>query len=117
MVTVNVLLARATSKPQYGEFVIVLSVYTFLSGLYNGLILEPYSVFGAGRFHAVFETYSRYMFRRHIHVALLLLLTILLIDLGIYWFTPQYWHLEQIGLSIALIWLLTGMFIRRTFYV
>src|SRR6185436_14011561 len=52
MVTVNLFLARATSKSEYGEFVLVLSVYTFLAGLYNGLIIEPYAVFGAGRFHA-----------------------------------------------------------------
>src|SRR5580704_4081430 len=44
---VNVMLARTQSKEEYGMFALSYSVYTFLSGLHNAAILEPYTVYGS----------------------------------------------------------------------
>src|ERR1700739_3730072 len=47
---VNVVLARTQTKEEYGTFVLSYSVFTFLFGVYNAAILEPYTVFGSGRY-------------------------------------------------------------------
>ncbi len=46
----NVMLARTQTKEEYGMFVLSYSVFTFLTGLHNASILEPYTVYGSGRY-------------------------------------------------------------------
>src|SRR5690348_3303644 len=38
----NVALARARTKEEYGMFALSYSIFTFVAGLHNALILEPY---------------------------------------------------------------------------
>ena len=47
MFLANVMLARVRSKEEYGVFALSYSIYTFLSGLHNAAILEPFTVYGA----------------------------------------------------------------------
>jgi O-antigen/teichoic acid export membrane protein len=43
---VNILLARWLSPEHYGAFVLAFSIFLFLSGFHNALILDPMSVLG-----------------------------------------------------------------------
>ena len=52
--TVNLILARTQTKEEYGMFPLSYSFFTFLAGLHNAAILEPYTVFGSGRHRARF---------------------------------------------------------------
>src|SRR6266478_3216239 len=49
MFLANVALARTQSKEEYGFFALSYSVFTFLTGLYDAVILETYTVYGSGR--------------------------------------------------------------------
>ena len=57
----NVMLARTQSKEEYGMFALSYSVFTFLAGLHNSAILEPYTVYGSGRYRKRFSEYLRLM--------------------------------------------------------
>src|SRR5579872_5247178 len=50
----NVALARTQTKEAYGMFALSYSVYLFLSSLHNAAILEPYTVYGSGRYRERF---------------------------------------------------------------
>src|SRR5437870_5869011 len=45
----SVLLARWLSAAQFGQFAVAFSVFLFLAGFHNALIVEPMSVLGAAR--------------------------------------------------------------------
>ena len=57
MFLINVALARTQTKEEYGMFALCYSVFTFLSGLHNAAILEPYTVYGSGRYSNRFSEY------------------------------------------------------------
>lgn len=46
----NILLARWLTPKEYGTFVIVFSIFLFLSSFYQALIFEPMSVIGSSRY-------------------------------------------------------------------
>jgi O-antigen/teichoic acid export membrane protein len=117
MFAANVALARASSKEEYGVFALCYSVYTFLAGLHNALILEPYTVFGSGRYHKLFSSYARLM--RRSNAALCVGLSILLVAAWqlLRWFAPQFALPALLGMALASGFLLTGAFIRRGFYI
>src|SRR5208282_6924998 len=74
----NVVLARTQTKEQYGMFALSYSVFTFLAGLHNAAILEPYTVYGSGRYGNRFSEYLRLMVRVNAFVGLVLTLILLL---------------------------------------
>src|SRR6266850_2760683 len=74
----NVMLARTQSKEEYGMFALSYSLFTFLAGLHNSAILEPYTVYGSGRYRNRFSEYLRLMVRINAFVGLLLMLLVLL---------------------------------------
>src|SRR5581483_188811 len=54
----TILLANALSREAYGAFVLAYSVYILALGLHTALILEPFSVFGAGMNLRAFRAYA-----------------------------------------------------------
>ena len=59
----NVMLARIQTKEQYGMFALSYSIFTFLTGLHNSAIVEPFTVYGSGRYRNRFSEYLRLMVR------------------------------------------------------
>jgi O-antigen/teichoic acid export membrane protein len=114
---VNVALARTQTKEEYGMFALSYSVFTFLAGLHNAAVLEPYTVYGSGRYRERFPEYLRLMARSNILLGLLLTATLLLICLGLFWGAPQLLSRALLGLSMTVGVLLSGTFLRRAFYV
>jgi O-antigen/teichoic acid export membrane protein len=113
----NVALARTGTKEEYGMFALSYSVFTFLAALHNSMILEPYTVYGSGRYRERSSDYLRLMVRTHLRLSLLLSALILLLC-SIFWrvaphlVSPSLWGL---GLTVGV--LLTGVLLRRAFYV
>jgi O-antigen/teichoic acid export membrane protein len=114
---VNVLLARTQSKSEYGRFALSYSVFTFLAGLHNAAILEPYTVFGAGRHRRRFPEYLRFMTRSHAAVGLLLTTGLLGACILLRWLAPGWVTSALVGLGLTVGLLLSGAFLRRVFYV
>ena len=113
----NVMLARTQSKEEYGMFVLSYSLFTFLAGLHNSAILEPYTVYGSGRYRNRFSEYLRLMLRVNVFAGLLLTMAVLLVSLVLYWAAPQYVSRALLGLGLTVGVLLSGTFLRRVFYL
>ncbi len=113
----NILLARVDTHADYGTFVIIYSIFTFLSGVQNALVLEPYSVFAPGRYSDVFADYLQLIVRINAIVGLGLALLVLAAAGALYLWLPQWFSTTLLGLAIAVFFIFTGTFARRTFYV
>src|SRR5215468_12530122 len=89
MFVANVMLARVNSKEEYGIFALCYSAYTFLAGLHNALILEPYTVFGSGRYHQRFPSYARLMWKSNAVLCGTLTLLLLFTWMTLRWLLPK----------------------------
>jgi len=117
MFLANVELARTQSKEEYGIFALTYSVFTFLGGLHNGAILETYTVYGSGRYNARFAEYARLLWRSNAWLGLALSATISVVWGALYWANPALASPTILGLALGSGFLLTGSFVRRTFYI
>jgi O-antigen/teichoic acid export membrane protein len=114
---VNVALARVQSKEEYGMFALSYSVFTFLAGLHNAAILEPFTVYGSGRYRERFSAYLSLMARSNVLLAVALSGILLLTCLLLFLVAPRLVSRSLIGLGLAAGFLLSGLFLRRGFYV
>jgi O-antigen/teichoic acid export membrane protein len=117
MFLVNVVLARTQSKEEYGMFALSYSVFTFLAGLHNAAILEPYTVYGSGRYRPQFSTYFRLMAWSNAGVSLLLTGALLGGYLLLTRIVPVMFSRSLLGLALTVSVLLWGIFLRRVFYL
>jgi O-antigen/teichoic acid export membrane protein len=113
----NVALARSQSKEDYGLFALWYSVFTFLSGLHNAAILQPYTVYASGRYRDNFSEYLRLTVRNNAVLSAALTGMLLSCCLVFHWVRPQWLSPALLGLSITVGFLLSGLFLRRAFYV
>jgi len=113
----NVVLARTQTKEEYGMFALSYSVFTFLYGLYNAAVVEPFTVFGSGRYREHFYEYLRLMARSSAVIGLLLTGVLFLACLLFLWIAPYLASQALVGLALAVGVLLSATFIRRAFYV
>jgi O-antigen/teichoic acid export membrane protein len=114
---VNVMLARTQTKSEYGMFTLSYSIFTFLAGLHNAAILEPYTVYGSGRYRDRFSAYLRLMSRWNVLVGLLLMGCLLCSCLLFRLFAPTIASKALVGLGLSVGVLLSGAFLRRVFYL
>lgn len=113
----NVALARTRTIEEYGMFALSYSLFTFLAGLHNAVILEPFTIYGSGRYRDRFSKYLRLTVRSNLVVCVLLSGTILLICLLLSWAAPRLASRALIGLGLTIGVLLSGVLLRRAFYV
>ncbi len=98
---VNVVLARTQTKEEYGMFVLYYSALTFLSGVYNAAIVEPFTVYGSGRYRAHFSEYLRLMARCNVALGLVLTGILLFTCLLLSWIAPQLMSRALFGLGLT----------------
>ncbi len=117
MFVVNMALARARSKEEYGIFTLSYSVFSFLAGLYNAAILEAYTIYGSGRYHGRLGKYERLLWRTNAWLATAVTGLLLLGWLGLDWLHPAFATPALLGMGLTCGVLLTAAFLRRTFYI
>ena len=66
----NIALARSQSASEYGTFTLTYSLFTFLSGVHNGLLLEAFTVFGSGRHRESFSDYWKFALKANLLISL-----------------------------------------------
>jgi O-antigen/teichoic acid export membrane protein len=114
---VNVALARTRTKEEYGMFALSYSVFIFLLGVHNAAILEPFTVYGSGRYRERFSAYLRLIARSNVLFGALLSALILLVCLVFWYLTGHLLSRALVGLGLTVGFLLLGVFLRRAFYV
>ena len=117
MFLVNVALARTQTKEHYGMFALSYSIFTFLAGLHNAAVLEPFTVYASGRYRDSFAAYWRVMMRSNLLAGLTLSAGLLLACLLLRWVAPSLNSPALLGLALTVSFTLTGSFLRRSFYV
>jgi O-antigen/teichoic acid export membrane protein len=117
MFMVNVVLARVQTKEEYGMFALSYSIFTFLSGLHNATVLEPFTIYASGRYRDRFPAYWRLMMGSNGVVGLSLSAGLLLACLLFWWVAPSLNSPSLLGLALSVSFILTGLFLRRSFYV
>jgi len=117
MFLVNIALARTRQKEEYGVFALTYSMYTFLAGLHNAVILEAYTIHGSGRYSAHFNEYARLFWRKNAQFALLLTGALILVFPLVIWSSPVFKSYTTLGMALSCGVLLTASFLRRTFYI
>lgn len=117
MFLVNLVLARTQTKEEYGMFALSYSLLTFLMGLHNAAILEPYTVYGSGRYRGRFAEYFRLIGWSNAALGLLLTALVLGVCWGWHWIAPNHLPRAIVGLGLALSVLLSAAWLRRSFYV
>jgi O-antigen/teichoic acid export membrane protein len=113
----NVALARTQTKEEYGMFALSYSVFALLLALYHAAILEPYTIYGSGRYRERFAEYLRLMLKTNVVVGLGLTAVLLLICVVLSWFAPHLVTRALWGLACTAGILLSGHLLRRAFYL
>ncbi len=117
MLIANLALARGQTKEEYGLFALSYSFFAFLGGLHNAVILEPFTVYGAGRYREQFSEYFKLMAKWNGIVALVLMGTLSGVCILLKLFAPHLLSRAFIGLALTIGILLTASFVRRVFYL
>lgn len=113
----NIALARTSTETEYGTFVLMYSIFTFLSGVHNALIVEPYTVFASGRYRARFPDYLQLILRVSFVVGLVFAVSLFLLAGAVFVLVPDWFSPTMLGLAAGVLFLLTGALFQRTFYV
>lgn len=114
----SILLARWLSSDDYGVYSVTFTIFLFLSGFHNALLLEPMSVLGPSRYAN--RLYAYLKGQVNLHFRLTALLGICLVGVGGILFVFQEQTLlarTLLGAGIALPLMLWVWLIRRAFYM
>jgi O-antigen/teichoic acid export membrane protein len=117
MFLVNLVLARTQTREEYGIFALCYSVLIFLMGLHNAAILEPFTVYGSGRYRSRLAEYFQLMFWSNAGISLLFTTVILVVCFGFRGMAPRLLPrgITALGLTVSV--LLSGTLVRRVFYL
>ena len=117
MFLVNIALARTQTKEDYGIFALSYSLFTFLSGLHNAAVLEAYTIYGSGRYHKQFLSYSHLFWRTNV-ILCCGLSAFLIFIWGVLSLTARTLASKTLlGMALTCGFLLAAAFVRRTFYM
>ncbi len=117
MFLANLALACSQSREEYGNFALSCSVLVFLLGLHNAALLEPFTIFGAGRYRNRFAEYFRLMAWSNGALGLLLSAPLLGMFFAFRWLAPGRVPPMLLGLGLAVGFLFSGALLRRVFYL
>jgi O-antigen/teichoic acid export membrane protein len=117
MFLANVALARSQSREEYGNFALSCSALVFLLGLHNAALLEPFTIFGAGRYRQHFAEYFRLIAWSNAALGVLLSAPLLGVFFAFRWLAPGRLPPMLLGLGLAVSFLFSGTLLRRVFYL
>lgn len=117
MFITNIVLARAASKEEYGMFTLAYSVFNFLTGLHNAVILEPYTVYAAGRYRTHSAEYRWLIWRSNAWLAAFLTALLLLAWWILSRTAPSLGSRSILGLAVSSAIILTSYLVRRVLYL
>lgn len=113
----NVLLARWMPPEHYGAFVVAYSWFLLPQNLYEAVIVEPLSIFGAGKYSNRFRSYLGYTFYIHMLFSLVAAAILGTGAIIIYVTDSQLLGAAIGGAALSLPLVLTRWSSRRPFYI
>jgi O-antigen/teichoic acid export membrane protein len=115
---VNILLARWLPAEQYGAFVLAFSIFLFISGFHNALLLEPMTVLGPVHYKGHLKEYLGSLIWIHGGLSLGLAVLLLVIAGTMSLLIAQTPFMNALfGVAVALPLILLLWLLRRAFYL
>lgn len=115
---IGILLARWLVPGAYGAYTLAFSIFLFLSGFHNSLILEPMSVFGAGQHKEQLPAYLGKLLRLQFVLTFgMALLLALAVSVFAHFASNSALPSALWGASLAIPWILSFWFCRRSAYL
>lgn len=112
----NILLCRWLEPNEYGAFTLVFSLFLFLAGFQNALILEPLSVYGSTKYLHKFGNYIKTIYFINLILTAIFSLFIGTVVLSSNMFNGRLYY-AALGLAISMPFILQYWLLRRLFYV
>lgn len=113
----NVLLARWLFPEAYGAFVVAYSWFLLTQNIYDATVVEPMSVYGAGKHSNRLHNYLGYVFKAQIWVALAAVAVLLVGGFSTYAGGSQLVGSALIGAGLVSPLLLARWLTRQPFYI
>jgi len=116
---VTVLLSRWLAPKDYGAYAVAFSIFLFIAGLHNALVLEPMSVFGPSAYRSSLRAYLAKLVRLHFLICFPLVGLLALVGAGSgHWLGSGTFSSSALwGLSLGLPWILFFWLWRGIAYV
>lgn len=115
---IGILLARWLVPEQYGAYALAFSIFLFVSGFHNALLLEPMSVFGPASYGKCLDAYLGKLLRLHFVLAFFLAGLVVACIIVLHYFTPDRGLTSALwGVSFAIPLILFFWLCRRAAYI
>lgn len=114
----NVLLAKWIAPDEYGLFAIIFSLFLFLSGFHNALLIEPLVVIGPIRYYTQLPNYLTIVVVVHFVFALgSIIVSLLIFPIIVTWWQKEVSLWVLLALNAAVFFVLLFWLLRRAAYL
>ncbi|MBI3669130.1 MAG: hypothetical protein HY237_05045, partial [Acidobacteria bacterium] len=114
----TILLGRWLPPAEYGAYALAFSVFLFLAGFHNALLLEPMSVLGPASYRNCLPAYLRSVLQLHFALTFLLAVSLSLLGACLkFWMPHSSVSAALLGVSIGTPWILLLWLGRRAAYL
>ena len=115
---ISIFLARWLAPGQYGSYTLVVSIFFFLSGFHNALLIEPMGVLGPSAYRGCLPAYLGKLVRLHFMIAFALMSVVAMAAAVI----PHSWSVDGFsrvlwGACLGIPWILFFWFLRQAAYL
>lgn len=114
---INVLLARWLSPDEYGAYVVAYTWFLLAQNLYDGMLVEPMAVFGAGKYTHRLRGYLKYMMVGHIIISLLIFVVLFAGALFQHTLSSSALYAALLGAAVTAPFMLMRWLTRQPFYI
>lgn len=114
---INVLLARWLSPDEYGAYVVAYTWFLLAQNMYDGMLVEPMAVFGAGKYAPRLRGYLRYMLYGHTILGLVTFVVLLGGALFQHTLSSSTLYAALLGAAVTAPFVLMRWLTRQPFYI
>ena len=114
---INVMLARWLPPEQYGAFIVAYSWFLLPQNLYEAVLVDPLTIFGAGKYSKKFREYLGYVYYGHFMVSLVVAAMLGAGAIFTYVFKSEILGIALAGAALSAPFQFTRYLSRRPFYV
>lgn len=114
---ISILLGRALSPADFGAYSLAYSVLLFIAGFHNAGIMEPFSIYGAGRFRDEYRGYIGVLIKWQALGTSFMCGVGLVIVWTLYEYLSDIVRSNALGLLMSTPWIVLAWFFRRVCYV
>lgn len=113
----NVLLARWMEPDEYGAYVVAYTWFLLLLNFYDALLIEPMSLYGAGKYKDKLNGYLGMMYMGHLGITGVIALLLAIGAVGAFIFDSELMGMALLGTAIAAPLILLRWLCRQPFYI